>query len=157
MATKIANKISTKLKGFTDKSLLKSATKALALSYSPYSHFAVGAAVLKADLNVYLGANIENASYPLCLCAERSAIAHAHSSAPKSSILAIAVMAKSKTMAITNTVTPCGACRQVISEFEEMQGAPIRIILGNDDASKMMVFESIKELLPHSFDSKFLM
>jgi cytidine deaminase len=156
MATKIANKKSTKIKAFTDGSLLKSALKAVALSYSPYSQFAVGAAVLKANGKIYLGANIENASYPLCLCAERSAIAHAHSSAPKSRIIAIAVVAKSRTMKITKAVSPCGACRQVISEFEEKQNSPIRVILGNEDASDRLAFSSIKELLPHSFDSKYL-
>lgn len=156
MATKIVNKKSLKAKGFTDRRLLKSALKALTLSYSPYSKFAVGAAVLKANGKIYLGANIENASYPLCLCAERSAIAHAHSSASKSKIIAIAVIAKSKSINIAKAVSPCGACRQVISEFEELQRSPIRIILGNNDGANIMTFESIKQLLPYSFDAKFL-
>lgn len=156
MKTKIANKKSIKIKAFNDTKLLRSAHKALGLSYSPYSHFAVGAAVLKSNGKIYLGANIENASYPLCLCAERSAIAHAHSSAPKSNILAIAVVAKSDSVKTSKAVSPCGACRQVISEFEEKQKSPIRIILGNDEDTDRMTFSSIKDLLPYSFNSNYL-
>jgi len=156
MATKIANKRSTKSKALIDIKLINSARKALALSYSPYSHFAVGAAVLKTNGKIYLGANIENASYPLCLCAERAAIAHAHSSAPKSKIIAIAVVAKSDTIKITKAVSPCGACRQVISEFEEKQKSAIRIVLSNIENTDRISFSSIKELLPHSFNSKYL-
>lgn len=78
MASKIANRNSKKSdinSIASDKSLLKHAVRALRFSYSPYSKFAVGAAILKSNGAIYLGANIENASYPLCLCAERTALA----------------------------------------------------------------------------------
>lgn len=154
--TKIGNNktaITTKVE---DKKLLKEAFKALKLSYAPYSNFAVGAAILKSNSKMYKGANIENASYPLCLCAERTAIAHAHSADPRSKIRSIAVVCKSAHHKVNATVSPCGACRQVISEFEEKQKSPIRIILSNDNGSEIKIFDSIKELLPHSFDSSYL-
>ena len=97
MATKIANKLANRLKllkSNSDLKLMKQAIKALAWSYSPYSKFKVGVAILKSDGKIYQGANLENAAYPLCLCAERTAIAHAHMAAPLHHILALAVVCK---------------------------------------------------------------
>lgn len=159
MTTKIVNKQTnhTKhLKPNTDLNLIKQAIKALNFSYSPYSKFKVGAAILKSDGKVYLGSNLENASYPLCLCAERTAIAHAHMSAPKHKIIAIAVVCKSETSTLTEPGFPCGACRQVISEFEDRQASPIRLLVGNVELTSILAFSSIKDILPHSFDSSFL-
>ncbi|MBK7371255.1 MAG: cytidine deaminase [Saprospiraceae bacterium] len=159
MASKIANRNSKKSdinSIASDKSLLKHAVRALRFSYSPYSKFAVGAAILKSNGAIYLGANIENASYPLCLCAERTALAHAHISAPGGKIWSIAVVCSSEDHPIPGPAFPCGACRQVISEFEDKQGAPIRVIVGMKDGSQIKSFDSIKELLPHSFNGQFL-
>ncbi len=135
---------------------MKQAIKALAWSYSPYSKFKVGVAILKSDGKIYQGANLENAAYPLCLCAERTAIAHAHMAAPLHHILALAVVCKSETTTLNEPGFPCGACRQVISEFEDLQGTPIRLIVGNAELTSMLGFNSIKDLLPHSFDASFL-
>ncbi|MEP7269370.1 MAG: cytidine deaminase [Saprospiraceae bacterium] len=156
MGTKIANKKLIKRAKVTDRSLIKEAIKALKLSYSPYSNFKVGVAVLKSNQKIYKGANIENASYPLCLCAERTALAHAYVVDSRSKILAMAVVCSSDKNNLLNAGTPCGACRQVISEFEDMQNAPIRIILSTVDFKDIKIYDSIKILLPDAFNGKNL-
>ena len=93
--------------------LIAIAEEARQLSYSPYSHFAVGAALLCSDGSVYSGANVENSSYPLCMCAERNAIYNAMMHGKTSEdFLALAVVADTE-----GPCSPCGACRQVISEL----------------------------------------
>ena len=122
--------------------VLERAKKARALSYSPYSHFAVGAAILCKDGSVYLGANIENASYPLCMCAERNALYHAYMEGKKKEdFVALAIVADSP-----RPVSPCGACRQVLSELFP-QKAPI--YLGNLAGEKEET--NIETLLPYAF------
>ena len=110
-------------------------------SYSPYSNFSVGAAVLYESGNVYTGCNIENVSYGLSLCAERSAMAAAINSSEKTYIKAIAIYSPKQKKCM-----PCGACRQWLQEFEK--GQQIEIILEDDNT-----FSSYKidELLPYSF------
>lgn len=92
--------------------LLSKAKAALSRSYSPYSNFKVGAAILTESGEVYAGTNVENASYGLTICAERNAIAAMVSNAGASKIIAVAVASGSG-----NPVAPCGACLQVIAEF----------------------------------------
>lgn len=97
----------------TKEELLLKATEARELSYSPYSNFSVGAAIETKDGNCFLGANIENSSYPLCMCAERNAIYNAFMHGyKKEDIVALALIADTP-----DPVSPCGACRQVISEL----------------------------------------
>ena len=97
----------------TKKELIKKAEEARELSYSPYSNFAVGAALLTKSGEVYLGANIENSSYPLCMCAERNAIYNAMlHRVKKEDIIMLALSADTD-----KPCSPCGACRQVISEL----------------------------------------
>lgn len=139
-----------------DRKLFKEAQRALRWSYSPYSGFSVGVSVLNESGDVYLGTNIENASYPLCLCAERTALAHAYMSDPKKKILALAVVCKNPKHELTEPGYPCGACRQVINELEDKQRSPIRIIVGTTRGKALKAFKSVKELLPHSFNSKLL-
>ncbi|WP_349407869.1 cytidine deaminase [Pseudalkalibacillus sp. SCS-8] len=91
--------------------LIKEAIEARKFAYTPYSKFQVGAALLSEDGKVYRGANIENAAYSLCNCAERTALFKAYSEGDKS-YKALAVVADTK-----RPVPPCGACRQVISEL----------------------------------------
>ena len=92
--------------------LLKAAEEVADRAYCPYSHFRVGAALLCADGSVVTGANIENRSFGLTICAERSALAKAHSLG-KTAYTALAI----STPDANTPVSPCGACRQVISEF----------------------------------------
>ena len=122
--------------------LIAIAEEARQLSYSPYSHFAVGAAVLCSDGSVYSGANVENSSYPLCMCAERNAIYNAMMHGKSSEdFLALAVVADTE-----GPCSPCGACRQVISELFPPK-APIYLSNLNGDLKET----NAEELLPFAF------
>lgn len=93
--------------------LIEIAKEARKLSYSPYSHFAVGAAVLCKDGSVFVGANVENSSYPLCMCAERNAIYNAMMNGKNTDdFVSFALIADTE-----DPCSPCGACRQVLSEL----------------------------------------
>ena len=127
--------------------LVKKAIEARSLSYSPYSNFKVGAALLTKDGQVFLGANIENSSYPLCMCAERNALynamMHGYS---KKDFVALALSADTE-----GPCSPCGACRQVISELFPKDGV---IIMSN---LKGNVKETnVNELLPFAFSEEDL-
>ena len=124
------------------KELILKAKEARALSYSPYSRFAVGAAVLTKDGKVFVGANIENSAYPLCMCAERNALYHAMMNGyKKDDFVALALSADTD-----GPCSPCGACRQVISELFPRK-APIYMsnIKGDEQET------TIDELLPFAF------
>ena len=120
------------------KKLLAAAKAAAKNSYSPYSKFAVGSAVLGSGGKIYLGANIENASYSLTNCAERSALFNAVSNGAKK-ISAVAVWTKK------GGVFPCGACRQVILEL-----APKVDIVINGSDGKILILK-ISDLMPFAF------
>jgi cytidine deaminase len=123
--------------------LVDIAKEARSLSYSPYSHFAVGAALLCKDGSVYQGANIENSSYPLCMCAERNALYNAMMDGKtKDDFLALAIVADTD-----GPCSPCGACRQVISELFPAE-APIYMA----NLHGLIQPTTIQELLPFAFD-----
>ena len=128
--------------------LIKDAKAALQNSYSPYSKFKVGAAVLTEDGKVYKGTNIENASYGLTCCAERVAIFSALTdTAPgekkrKMAAIAIVIGGENAADVPTESLSPCGACRQVMSEFMDVD-APV-FIEGTKDYT-------VGELLPYGF------
>ncbi|MBN2875241.1 MAG: cytidine deaminase [Spirochaetales bacterium] len=119
--------------------LLKLATEAADRSYSPYSKFRVGAALLCDDGTVVCAANVENRSYGLTICAERSAMVSAIAQG-KTRFKALAISCPDADY----PVSPCGACRQFISEFVE-QSFPIRF--GGSDGR--VVDSTMGELLPH--------
>ena len=122
--------------------LIEKAKEARNLSYSPYSKFAVGAALLCKDGKVFQGANVENASYPLCMCAERNALYNAMMNGyKKSDFLALAIVADTD-----EPCSPCGACRQVISELFPKES---KIYLANLKGD--LKETDIEELLPFSF------
>ncbi|MFK8101315.1 MAG: cytidine deaminase [Saprospiraceae bacterium] len=135
--------------------LLQLAKTALADAYAPYSKFQVGAGLLLANGKMIGGSNQENASYPLCLCAERVAIAAAASQYPKVAVTAIAVTAKNPRQTITAPVSPCGACRQVICETEQKYQQDIQIIMQGEEG-EIYVLDRAKDLLPLSFDASVL-
>ena len=125
-----------------DEELMQQAIEARKLSYSPYSNFQVGAALLCKDGKVFVGANIENSAYPLCMCAERNALYHAMMNGyKKSDFLALAIAADTDT-----PCSPCGACRQVISELFPRDGAILLTNLKGD-----IYKTNIDELLPLAF------
>ena len=124
-------------------------------AYAPYSKFLVGAAVLTKSGLMFGGANQENASYPLCMCGERVALYHSAMAAPGDEVVAVAICVKSPIGDIMQPVMPCGACRQVIKEYEDRYKGDIRIIIRTDDGRVWMV-KSVKDLLPLGFDDSFL-
>jgi cytidine deaminase len=138
-----------------ERALLESAKKALHLSYSPYSRFRVGAAALLENGETVLGANYENASYPLCLCAERATIAAAVSRFPEVPITHLAITVERAGQVVDRPATPCGACRQILAETEEKSGRAIRLILQGQQGS-ILAFPSSRALLPLAFDRSFL-
>jgi cytidine deaminase len=137
------------------KYLVHKAKEATQLSYSPYSRFQVGAAILLEDDTVVLGANQENASYPLCMCAERVALYAASSQYPGKKIKKMAVVAHKKTHKELTGATCCGACRQVMVEYESRQKKPIEVIMLGPDL-KWIKCASAEVMLPLGFDASSL-
>ncbi|MFB6491537.1 MAG: cytidine deaminase [Thermoproteus sp. AZ2] len=125
--------------------LVEKAREALKNAYAPYSRFRVGAAVLTKSGRIYAGANVENASYGLTICAERVAVFKAVSEGDRD-IEAVAVVVDGE-----EPVAPCGACRQVIAEFNP----EATIIMATADGKKRVVV-SLKELFPSPFTKKDL-
>jgi cytidine deaminase len=119
--------------------LFKEARKAADFAYAPYSNFRVGAALLGEDGTLYTGANVENRSYGLAICAERSAVVSAVSKGARK-FVALAI----STPDSSYPVGPCGACRQVLTEFMD-SGAPVRFAGGSGDK----VDTTIGALLPY--------
>ena len=127
---------------FDREGLVRQALAARARAYAPYSHYAVGAAVLSESGRVYTGCNVENAVYPLCTCAERTAVVKAISEGERS-FVALAV-------ATENGGSPCGSCRQTLREF----GEDIVVLIAN--ATGAYRETNVAELLPDSFSAKDL-
>ena len=133
-----------------DRSLLELANEATKTSYAPYSEFCVGAAILLDNGEIVIGNNQENAAYPSGICAERVAMFTASSQYPGVAMNTIALTAFTNKFEIDFPVSPCGACRQVIAEYETLAGKPIRIILqGNSE--KIWIIDGIANLLPLMF------
>ena len=142
-------------KSAEDKTLLESAKNAIKGSYAPYSHFHVGAAVLLEDGTIVIGSNQENVAYPSGLCAERVAIFAASAQHPNKVIKSIAITAYSKEVHLEHPVTPCGSCRQVITEYEEKQNSEIQVLLADANGDVIKLKSSI-DLLPLLFKADHL-
>ena len=134
-----------------DKELAQAAIEALSGSYAPYSKFNVGAAVRMEDGEIVKGANQENAAYPSGICAERTALFYAGASRPDKAIISIAIVAGQNGNLCTTPATPCGACRQVMAQYQLKGGKPMSVILIG--AEKVWVFDKVDDLLPLIFDS----
>ena len=133
------------------KELVKAAIKVLPDAYVPYSHFHVGAALLCADGSVYTGVNVENASYPVSNCAERTAFFQAVN-AGKREFTAIAVCG-GKDGQIEDYCAPCGVCRQVMREFCSPGNFKILLAKSADDIREF----TLEELLPFGFGPENLL
>ena len=138
-----------------EQALIKNAKSSFKNAYAPYSGFLVGASILLENGEVINGSNQENVAYPSGLCAERVALFYTGSQYPQIAIKTIAVSALSKTFDITDVVSPCGACRQVMAEYQQKQNSEIRILLHspNDD---VFITNSVQDLLPFMFKSPYL-
>lgn len=125
--------------------LLAAAAAARANAYAPYSHYPVGAAILTEDGRIFTGVNVENASYGLTVCAERTAVGTMLTEGGRH-ILAVAVCTE-------NGVTPCGACRQVLSEFVDRESdVPVWVINGQGMVRETTLFT----LIPDHFGPEHL-
>jgi cytidine deaminase len=133
--------------------LLDAARAVRVNAYAPYSGFTVGAAIALDDGSVVVGANVENASYGLSLCAEAVALASAHAAGVMAHAVAMAVVGDSAERPCGIAVTPCGRCRQMLVEAEHVAGRPLAIYGAPALASGMagVVEHSVAGLLPHAF------
>ncbi len=138
-----------------EQDLVAACWEAQELSYAPYSKFSVGCSLLMSNGKIIKGANQENASYPLCLCAERVALSYAAMHYPTEKIKALAVSTSAALETDQKPAPPCGACRQVLYEYSARQKEDFQIVLVGKN-NKCWVYESIHELLPHTFDAEFL-
>jgi len=136
-----------------DSYLLNEAKEALKSSYSPYSQFPVGAAVRLVNGEIIRGSNQENSAYPSGLCAERVAIFAAGSLFPGVAIDSIAIAASSPDT--ESPISPCGACRQVMLEYEDLYKHNIRVIM-HGETKGIMELSKVSDLLPFGFTNKRL-
>ena len=137
-----------------DKKLMCRASDAMKKSYSTYSNFSVGAALILENEQIIIGSNQENASFPCGICAERVAIFSASANFPNIRIKKIAITANSNKFEIKDPVGPCGVCRQVLLEYEDKQNSNIEILLF--DTKKIIKIATAKDLLPLYFQENQL-
>lgn len=135
-----------------DQHLIDEARASMNKAYAPYSHFHVGAAILLENGVILRGNNQENASYPIGLCAERVAIFAAGANYPGVKIKSLAITAMSDQFHVDKPITPCGACRQAIAEYEFRYHQNIRILM-TGESGKVLEAESIRQLLPYQFNA----
>jgi len=138
-----------------ERELVLASQEMTANAYAPYSGFFVGAAVLLGNGEIVTGSNQENAAYPSGLCAERVAVFAASSRFPGVPMRMVAISTKTSAAEMSHPVAPCGACRQVILEYEELQQKPIRLLLSSE-TGKTIIVERIRDLLPLAFSGKAL-
>ncbi len=128
------------------KQLIETAVKAREMAYAPYSHYKVGAALLAKSGKIYTGCNVENASFTPTNCAERTAFFKAISEGDREFEM-IAIVAGKDGEELSKNCTPCGVCRQVMTEFCDKD---FKIILGTPDDFKVLTLE---EIMPYSFSA----
>ena len=133
--------------------LMEAAIKATGQSYAPYSKFHIGAAALLEDGTIVTGSNQENAAYPSGLCAERVALFHAGHKYPDIAVVALAIAAATNGSQV-ESISPCGACRQVLLEAEQRYGKSMKVLLCG--TKEVVVAESAESLLPLCFGAKDL-
>ncbi len=139
----------------SEQDLIANTQHAFSNAYAPYSGFLVGASVLLENGEIINGSNQENIAYPSGLCAERVALYYAGAKYPDVSVKTIAISAKSKTYDITDVVSPCGACRQVMAEYQQKQKQNIRVLLHSPN-DEVLIANSVDDLLPFMFNSEQL-
>jgi cytidine deaminase len=139
----------------SDKQLLTLAKEASQNAYAPYSRFKVGCAVILQNGEIVTGNNQENAAYPLGLCAERVAFFHAGANHHGIPIVTAAIYAESELFVVKDAVTPCGACRQAMSEYEQNQSTTIPLVMCGQNGP-IIKTKSVGGLLPLHFGKSSL-
>tara|TARA_B110000027_G_scaffold1621_1_gene1413 strand:+ start:5460 stop:5948 length:489 start_codon:yes stop_codon:yes gene_type:complete len=138
-----------------DKKLLKKAEEILEQAYSVYSGFSVGAAALLDNGEIIVANNQENIAYPSSMCAERVLFYFCKSNFPNCKIEKVAITVKAVEKTIDEPISPCGACRQVMFEYERNQQNSIKILL-KGEVGKVFELSSIEDLLPLAFKTDIL-
>ena len=138
-----------------EKGLVLAAKTALSNAYAPYSKFKVAAAILLANGKIVTGTNQENASYPVGLCAEGTALSVASSVYPGIAPVKIAVTAITEKHPIEKPIAPCGICRQKLLEYEQRFNQDIEIIMAGE-TGEVHIVKSVKDLLPLYFSAAVL-
>lgn len=132
------------------RALIDAARHAVDGSYAPYSNFHVGAAILLDNGEIVKGANQENAATPSSLCAERTAAYWAHANYPDARFRAIAIAARDGSgREVVTPISPCGACRQALLQYETLAGTNVKVILVGAD--EIFIAPSVRSLLPLAF------
>lgn len=134
-----------------DRELAAEAVAAMGSAYAPYSHFHVGAAVRMSNGQIVRGANQENAAFPSGLCAERTAMFAASAKYPDKDMCSIALAGGVYGRLAAEPATPCGACRQVMAQYQTKAGKPLSVIMVG--ANRCWKFEKVDDILPLIFDS----
>ena len=134
----------------TDRELVEAAKDAMKGAYAPYSHYHVGAAVRISNGDIVTGANQENAAFPSGLCAERTALFAAGAKYPDKDMLSIAVAGGVYGKLSSCPAAPCGACRQVMAQYQLKSGKPLSVLVVASD--RIMKFEKVDDILPLIFD-----
>lgn len=134
-----------------DRELAQAAIEGMRGSYAPYSHFNVGAAVRMSNGQIVRGANQENAAFPSGLCAERTAMFAAGAKYPDKDMCSIALAGGVYGRITDEPATPCGACRQVMAQYQTKAGKPMSVIMVG--AKRIWKFEKVDDILPLVFDS----
>jgi len=137
-----------------DQLLIEQALVASSLAYAPYSRFKVGAAIRTDDGQITIGSNQENGAFPIGQCAERVALyrlTHEQGRKPIDTIAIIVDNENQKTPA-----SPCGSCRQILTEYRSFQPQPIRLLLTLASGGDVFEINDVRDLLPFAFDGSFL-
>ena len=137
--------------GKEDRELADAAIDAMKGSYAPYSHFNVGAALRLSNGVIVQGANQENAAFPSGLCAERTAMFHAGASYPDMAMVSLAIAGGVMGRLAKAPATPCGACRQVMAQYQLKGGRPMSVLMIGDGL--IWKFDKVDDILPLIFDS----
>jgi cytidine deaminase len=138
-----------------DQELIANAKEAFTTAYAPYSGFLVGASILLENGEIINGSNQENVAYPSGLCAERVGMFYVGATFPDVKIKTIAVSVFSKSFEVTDVISPCGACRQVMAEYEDKQKQSIKVMLHSPN-DQVLIANKVQDLLPFMFKSPHL-
>ena len=138
-----------------EQQLVANAKSAFKTAYAPYSGFLVGASVLLENGEVINGSNQENVAYPSGLCAERVALFYAGAKFSDVKINTVAISVLSKNFEVKDVISPCGACRQVMAEYEDKQHRPIKVIL-HSPTDEVLIANKVEDLLPFMLKSPSL-
>ena len=134
-----------------DRELVAEAVKAMQGAYAPYSHFNVGAEVRMSNGQIVRGANQENAAFPSGLCAERTAMFAAGARYPDKDMLSNAIAGGVMGRLGSQPATPCGACRQVMAQYQAKSGKPMSVLMVA--SGQILKFEKVDDILPLIFNS----